>query len=354
MTIFKVTALPASYGDSLWIEYGPEDAPCVVLIDAGPTAPAELRTRLKSLIARNGQLELVVVTHIDCDHIGGMLTMLRERFLGVPIRDLWFNGYQHLPPLNESFGPKQGEEFTKELLAGGWSWNNDFGNGAVVVNDDAPKLPEVSLALGAVITLLSPDTSQLSALRDTWIDVCGDAGLYINTLAGAEPPQAIDGNEAFGGVLPDVDHLATQPFKEDRATANGSSIAFIFEYDNKRVLFGADAFPSRILKSLAKYERLPHDFALVKLPHHGSHNNVSVDLIEALRSPIYLFSTDGKKFRHPSPSGVARVIKHGQSPLLAFNYQSEFTENWFPLLLGNNPFTCIFGDQGSLTIDLAS
>lgn len=89
----------------------------------------------------------------------------------------------------------------------------------------------------------------------------------------------------------------------------------------------SDAFPSRLLKTLSYLGMLP-TFDAVKLPHHGSENNVSTQLIEALASPLYIFSTDGAKFKHPSRQAVARVVRHGNSPLLAFNYKTEFNEMW--------------------------
>ena len=37
----------------------------------------------------------------------------------------------------------------------------------------------------------------------------------------------------------------------------------------------------------------------VKLPHHGSRNNVSQELIEVIESRSYLFSTSGAVYKHP-------------------------------------------------------
>ena len=51
-----------------------------------------------------------------------------------------------------------------------------------------------------------------------------------------------------------------------------------------------------------------------------------LDLIECSR---YLFSSNGKQFRHPHRESVARVIKFGgTSPILYFNYRTKFNEIW--------------------------
>lgn len=321
--MFAVTALPASYGDCFWIEYGDPQAPHIILIDAGPSAPDGLKKRLENLAARGGALELVVVTHVDADHIAGMLKLLEADFYGVPVRDFWFNGFRHLP--DEGFGPKQGEKLTALILAKQHAWNVAMGNAALQVDERNPV--RFTLPGEATITLLSPDEHQLRVLQREWVKVCDEAGLHDHITAATEFVGG-DGKEAFGGSPPDVTKLASEPFIEDKAEANGSSIAFVLEHAGKKVLFGADAFPSRLLKSLRLTGTAPFDFDLVKLPHHGSENNVSVELIEALRCPRYLFSSSGAKFKHPSPEAVARVVKHGRRPEVIFNYQSAFTAPW--------------------------
>ncbi|MBD5804536.1 Metallo-beta-lactamase superfamily protein [Azoarcus sp. Aa7] len=349
--MFSVNALPASFGDCLWIEYGPDDAPNVILIDAGPSAPAMLKERLQQLAARGGTLELVVVTHVDADHIGGMLTLLENDFYGVPVRDVWFNGFRHLPGV-ETFGEKQGERLTGLLLDKRVAWNVDLNNAACMIADD--NYPVIDLPGGASITLLSPDAGQLARLKRNWIRVCGEADLYADVPA-VSTHYDEDGREAFGAAVPDVTRLAGETFVEDVAEANGSSIAFLIEYDNKRALCGADAFPSRLLSSLAQlYGAGPHRFALVKLPHHGSEKNVSKELVEGLDCRCYLFSTNGARYKHPSQSAVARVIQHAKRPKLIFNYRTEFNEMWDSQPLQTMyEYSVQYGDDGGVTIDLS-
>lgn len=348
--MFTVHVLPAGYGDSLWIEYGDEDAPRVILIDAGPTLPEALTNRLTALQQRGGELELVVVTHVDADHIAGMLTLLKENFYGVPVRDIWFNGYRHLPADSvELMGPVQGEKLTALILDRQMPWNVAFGQGPIMLSEDG-SIVEVQLGGGARITLLSPDRAQLARLRKEWVAVCANADLFEDMLRQAEEVLV----ETLGGGLPDIDKLSAAVFKEDRAEANGSSIAFVLEFEGKRVLCGADAYPSIVDKALAATGNAPHRFDLVKLPHHGSDNNVSEAMIQALACPVYVFSSDGAKFKHPAPEAVARVIKHGKNPTVAFNYRTKYNEIWDQdLLTTQYPFTTEFGDEAGLSFKLA-
>ncbi|WP_418320116.1 ComEC/Rec2 family competence protein [Piscinibacter sakaiensis] len=352
--MFKLSVLPASYGDCLWIEYGQEDAPRVILIDAGPSVPESLIRRLEKLRDRGGRIELMVVTHVDADHIAGALKLLKKDFYGVEVADLWFNGFRHLPGI-QAFGEKQGEQLTELIVEKGYPWNKRFGNGSIMVNDEEGQYPSVELEGGARITLLSPDPEQLTKLKKRWIDVCGEAGLYRDIIPVPEAEQ-VQGQEAFGDVvLIDVDELASTSFSEDNAVANGSSIAFELSFEGRSILCAADAFPSRLMKSLhALRPGQSFTFDAVKLPHHGSQNNVSAEFVSAIDCPRFIFSSNGAKFKHPSKPAVARVIQQGQNPELIFNYRSEFNEMWgAPPLPIPYPFTVTYGEGDGSTIDLA-
>src|SRR5262245_27994393 len=116
--------LQAAEGDCLLLHYGSAQARAHAVVDAGRKAtwPA-LKARLEAIEARGGQLELLVVTHIDRDHIEGALELVRDPLVK-HFRDVWFNGFHHLKysPL-ESFGGVQGEALTKSLVDQALPWN---------------------------------------------------------------------------------------------------------------------------------------------------------------------------------------------------------------------------------------
>jgi beta-lactamase superfamily II metal-dependent hydrolase len=63
------------------------------------------------------------------------------------------------------------------------------------------------------------------------------------------------------------------------------------------------------LPRLAKergFDRVPVD--VVKVPHHGSRNNVGPDLLAAITAERYVFSIDGGIYGHPDPVAVARIV----------------------------------------------
>jgi beta-lactamase superfamily II metal-dependent hydrolase len=323
--MFSVEMLQASEGDCLLLHYGAAAKPRHSLIDAGRKAtwPA-LKAKLEAIVARGEELELLVVTHIDRDHIEGVLELVADPIVK-RFRDIWFNGFHHLKyaPL-ESFGGVQGEKLTASLVAQKLPWNRhrQWSSGPVALaTPDAPLT--VTLDSGLRLTVLSPNREQLLALRDEWQEACLDAGIVAG--AAERERREREGIERFGIV--NVDALADAVFKEDGARPNGSSIALIAEYDGTRILLGADAHPTQLVTALGALGG-PQALDAFKLPHHGSRANLSKALLEQVKCPIYLVSTSGSYFKHPDREAIARVVKYGgKGASLVFNYESRADED---------------------------
>ena len=325
--MFRIEMLPAGHGDCLWIEFGDPKAPRRVLIDGGAvgTYKRALRERLRGLPENERRFELLVVTHIDADHITGILELLEDSETRFQARDIWFNGYRHLPDEKpETLGPVQGERLTDLLVKR--PWNREFKEAAVVVQAEGD-LPRLQLEGGLVLTLLSPTPGKLADLKPEWEKEVRKAGLDPNQPRPGEV-ESPEGFDLLGS--PDVEALAAEAFSEDSAKANGSSIALLAEFEGRRLLLTGDAHPgimTAAIKRLAGGGRLAVDAC--KLPHHGSKANVNRQFLQALDCRKWLFSTNGAYFRHPDRQTVARVIKWGGAqPELGFNYRTQYNDVW--------------------------
>lgn len=326
--MLKIEMLPAGHGDCLWIEYGDPKVPRRILIDGGArgTYKRALLPKLRGLAEERRHFELLIVTHIDADHIAGVLDLLTDEEVGFRADDIWFNGYRHLPDeAPDTLGPVQGERLTDLLVKPGVQWNGAFCGNSVVVPMDGD-LPRIEVDGGLVLTLLSPTPEKLAELKPKWEKEVRKAGL--------EPGWDVHQEESPEGFrllgAPNIDELAAEPFSEDASEANGSSIAFLAEFEGHRVLLVGDAHPDLLRSSI---RRLGEDGQLsidaFKLPHHGSKSNVSNKLLRALDCKAYLFSTNGAYFKHPSPQAVARVIKSGgRDQELTFNYRTKYNDFW--------------------------
>lgn len=346
--------LPAREGDCLWIRYGEARKPYQVLIDGGRSATGKvLSSRFTDLPRDRRTFEVLIITHIDRDHIEGILRLLEDHKLGVTFKDIWFNGYDHLRNAQlETFGAVQGERLSTALINRKLPWNRLWKGKAVCLGTNG--LKQVGLAGGMQLTVLSPDREKLEKLIPVWKKECRDAGL----IPGARPSRASRPDlEQFGSI--DIEQLAASPFKTDRAEPNGSSIAVLAEYRGKRVLLLGDAHCDRIIKSVRVLNKGSRRLKVdaLKIAHHGSEGNLSAEVLKLLNCPRYLISTNGSYFKHPSPAALARVVRFGGGKFtLYFNYRTPQTEVWDnPTWQKKYGFKTVYPDtrrNGSLTIAL--
>ena len=334
--MFKVEMLPACHGDCLWIEYGERDAVHRVLIDGGfGTSYPTLRTRFEQLPRNDRHFELMVVTHVDADHIEGMVSLLADEKIRFSCGDFWFNAWEHIAGVGIDFGSLQGEYLSALIDKRGLPRNRMFDGAAVVLSEDEP-LPVCELPGGLRLTLLSPTAHHLKVLAAKWQDECKKAGLVPGVAA-----QALEHLEKRGRRLipsfapdgePEVESWARVPFSKDSSVANGSSIAFLAEYGAHRVLLAGDAYSDVLENNVTRLAKERGETVLAldafKLPHHGSSANLSQSLMSRVSAQKILVSTNGDHFGHPDPEALARVVKSGTGMELVFNYRSEENAIW--------------------------
>jgi beta-lactamase superfamily II metal-dependent hydrolase len=336
--VFQIEMLPAAHGDCLWIEYGTGNKVHRILIDGGP-APAydALRSRILRLPSGKRRFDLLVVTHVDADHLEGIVVLMQDPALGLEFDDVWFNGWDHLP--SDLLGPAQAEMLSgilKKRRPWGHKlpWNRLFGGGPVQVPDDPSQpLPVRQLAGGMTLTLLAPTRHELARLAPYWRNEVLAAEL---TPGGNE--QALElldrsprlrRRDILGAF--DVEGAAAKVFRADTTRANGSSIVLLAEFGEAKALLAGDAHAAVLLKTIPRLLAARPGLTLdaFKLPHHGSKKNVSLPLVQSIPARKYLFSTNGAQFKHPDPEAVSRVlVGNGAHKELWFNYRTVYNELW--------------------------
>jgi hypothetical protein len=329
--MLRIEMLPAAEGDALWVEYGHPNSPRRILVDGGParTYPA-LRSRILALPPQSRSFELVVATHIDTDHIDGIIRLLQDESLGVSIRDIWFNGYPQLIEADTQ-GPAEGEFLGALIQRRALPWNAAFDRRAVMVRDTFEPVP---LADGLRATILSPTRTELQRLLQDWESVLRDEdwvpGDEARALAELEERSRLD----VPPPVPAPPDVLGDDFQPDTSNANAASIAFLLEdADGRRLLLTGDAHSAVLVPQLEAFgdgERVGVD--AFKLPHHGSAKNVSRELLAAVDPGRYLLSSSGAKYRHPDRETVDRILeRHAgepRPPRLAFNYRSPYNDMW--------------------------
>jgi hypothetical protein len=364
--MLRVEMLPAGNGDSLWVEYGSASEIHRVLIDAGHASTyPHLRERILALPAAERVFELLIVTHIDNDHIEGLLPLLQDTALQCQFKDVWYNGWRHLglPPAadtpEDALGPKQGEFLGVLIEDKGLPWNAAFGHGPVLVPTTGD-LQRRELDGGLSLTLLSPTPNQLAALIPTWRQVIQDAHFQpgdtaamrtqlqrrkynaaLDDVLGSEDIYTSDDVDGGGDLDPDeididdtLGRVEDGPGGSDTSEPNGTSIAVLAEYGGKTALLTGDAFAGVLAASLIRANasaKRPLSVDMWKLAHHGSWANFTPELFALVRTSRFLVSTNGSGYHHPHARTLNYIIDHyaGRGrPNLVFNYRTATTEAW--------------------------
>ncbi|MCP4072978.1 MAG: hypothetical protein GY742_14770 [Hyphomicrobiales bacterium] len=329
MSDFTLSMHQASEGDCLVLSWGAE--PKHAVIDLGRTKDYKA---IRGLLEQIQDFELFVITHIDADHISGAMPMVREKKPAFSPKDVWFNGFEHLRAAKkrsgslEALSVRQGDKLERGISKFDWRWNHVFGGDPVSINSSAASVP-IELSGNLMLTLLSPSDSELTDLEPEWSRWLKKHSMReIDADSETKAPPGLERLSVL-----DVDALAAEKFKEDTEEPNGSSIAFLAEYEGRCILLGADAFPSRVVSTLKKlgYSRTNKiKLDLLKLCHHGSKGNTSPELLSLIDCVHFAVSTDGARHNHPNPQTIARILVNDpdRPKRFYFNTRQPNTEIW--------------------------
>ena len=321
-----IRLLAASYGDSILVSHSSEGRTFNLLIDGGPAKTfgigsgrrrhGPLRITLDGIKEKNQCVDLVILTHIDSDHIQGLIRAFKTKgYLSDLAKRVWLNASSNISDyLNEAEIPENAIPFST-----GDSPETSISEGKTfeqVLSDLDCWRREIIVA-GEVITegpfkftILSPTDKNLRKLHRIWpderfsADTAGERNDYHQSIS---------------------ELLESDTFSEDRSPANGSSIAFILEVEQKKILFLGDSYACTIVESLEKLghtkeNKLAVDY--VKLSHHGSHSNTSVEMLDLIECRGYLITTDGTRHGHPHKRTLARILNAHSDNIIYFNYEN--------------------------------
>lgn len=365
--MLRIKMYPAKNGDAFLLSTDKTN----ILIDGGyaSTFNQHILNDLKAINSKSESLELVITTHIDSDHIGGLIKFLSlngssAQSAIVPIKEIWHNSLRSLTTqsmsvdlknnsrllqsINERGHPqeldtdsnaeeisaRQGSTLASLIHSGGYPWNGGDGTTSISI-DNIDHFP----ISGGIIRLLSPSQECLNNLLNYWKKELKKYG-YKGSISSGE---LID--DAFEFMLEHIDDNQTSSptkisagtykplheiYEPDDSPTNRSSIATIIELDGVRVLMLADSLAEDIIQSLKKLQADGHSmmFDAIKISHHGSYRNTSPELLELIDSPIYFISSNGNKHGHPDIEPLIAIVDRPSefSRTLYFNYSTATSQ----------------------------
>ena len=364
--MIEIKSFEAGKGDAFLVSFGKdEQTQKHIMIDMGFGTTYSSIIKNEFLELKGKIIDLLVITHIDADHINGALKFIQENgefHKIIQVNEVWHNSYKHLQfskekqlaiseeetsylksiinsnlPKDEETGYSDissysnGSSFARYLYEYKYNWNTQFNKKAVLVTDN----PIVKKIGDINIILLSPNQDKLNDLAEDWLnelenkkynfnisdeDIFDDAFEFFNmhNKTADSAYSSISGSDDLN-----FEELAEVESKDSSAT-NGSSIAFILEYNNKKLLFLGDSHEDIVYKNLNKLKENGYDliFDLVKLSHHGSNENLSNRLLSLIESKRFLISTEGIYYNHPHVEAISKIVmkKTDYTKQILFNY----------------------------------
>jgi hypothetical protein len=322
---FTLEALRAKHGDSLLLHYGDADDPKLIVIDGGPRGVFRsfLEPRLDELARERDvdqlPVEILMVSHIDDDHVAGVLDLTkklrREDDAGDPpsydIRALWHNSFddivgdhagtlesaardgistasttEEVPESVRRAHPgalvlasvRQGRQLRDDAETLGLRVNAGDGEPFVARGGDADRH---ELDGGLTLHLLGPLQEELDAFQEEW-----DREL---ARLGVAQPSAVQ----------------AAAYADDSAFNLASLVVLVSAGDGddaRTMLLTGDARGDHVLRGLERAGLMDADgeihVDLLKIPHHGSDRNVETGFFRRVRADHYVVSGDG---RHHNP-----------------------------------------------------
>lgn len=328
VTLFKmeIRFLAAGCGDAIHIRFqGSDNRYHNILIDGGAEQhdiyQKGIQRALVSIRERNEIIDLWIITHIDDDHIGGILRFVRDETFretfDLSKTTFWYNAWHNDYPVNLSKSTQKSVDQGIRL--------RDFLKSISPVQGSITNKTRVDF-YGAKIAVLSPGDDQLGDLFRKWEKE------ETRLLAKKRDTKKTSTGTDYDLLIKDFD---VNSFSEDSSEENSSSIAFILSYRGKSVLFCADAHPSVIcqsLKDLGYSESNRLMLAVMQVPHHGSKYNTNGELIRLTDTKRFVISANGyNRSGLPNKETMARIIHHCGKPKPEFHLtdKNKRTENIF-------------------------
>lgn len=295
------------------------------------------------------RIDVLIVTHIDSDHANGITKLMRNPdFADMQIGMILFNGFQPKTEQPQTLPQKTVEKLqtVAELLPPtvDEAFQKTNGMDAACLITELNKHPQWK-AVWRQTPILAGETMPLgnnekwgrlrvlSPTQDAMNNLLHDVKLeYAKRLSSAPPNEDFLDQDKYYELMLRLAELRKRPSfarktnaeaitkeklnksakidaEENGVTnANKASLAFCWEggEEVKRILLMGDAVSSQVVNELNGIENGRIWFEAVKVSHHGSKHNTSIELNTKVDSAHYFF-TGGKDNEGPDIETVAKI-----------------------------------------------
>lgn len=329
-------------GDCMFLIINDGEHSMSIMVDCGQYKPEIADFVINKL---GGRIDYLIATHIDNDHIDGLVTML-DTHKEISIKHILYNCYQRvagnrkawseqmkdnvkkilgeLPVvvdmMNQNINEVQAVTLAERILKNeAWEkvWQREY-----ITDESSPIILDHEMGK---IVFLSPSKDALDKLdlkyrklfwqylfKQKKDNFDKEETIYeaLMRLAEINDTEEIMEEDVSSSKLNEatLKRYAGDPLL--KMTANNiASIAFLWEYEKHKVLFMGDADPIQVATAIEKTypnEEKPIVFDLIKVSHHGSAHSMSLELMNVADSELYFFTGGSKKA--PSIQTLGRII----------------------------------------------
>ncbi len=364
----RLKTFQSGCGDCIFFMIDGDEGRYAVMIDCGFFSD-EIKNFVTNTLCYH--IDLLIITHIDEDHILGVRDML-ESIPELKVEDIWFNSYRR--PEGTEVPLTEAEKVVLERLFAAKPVVIDMIGGkisapqAVTLSDAILKHKSAKNAWGrkqincdcdeykikgdryGKFIVLTPRKKELEVIEEKFKSLFfeffhkehpeaplkEDYSIFemLQRLANMRGNlEGLEGEKVSAEELNDVflQEAANQKVLKS-SDANEASIAFVWEKDDERILFVGDASPKILAEELKKYygDRLTM-FKAIKVSHHGSAHGTSKKLMELVDATDFFF-TGGDDDKRPHINAISRIVTRSltegiENRILHFNYQNSWTDN---------------------------
>lgn len=261
----------AGKGDCIRIRYkGTSGDFHNIIIDSGVLHfGTKFASICKEVEEKNESIDVIIISHVDVDHLGGLLYNLRNG-MNFSVKEVWMNHGEKKNDVNVELSVKQNEELFTRL--------NKLG---ILIR---PVMQGMKYEIdGAIFNILWPNVSILNKL-------------YEKNTSNVLLRRKSDYGYLFSELMD------MQIKEKDVSRNNHASVIVEMKYQEAKILFTGDAWSEDILNSIGQ-----QTYDMIKLPHHGSVRNLSEKWGETIRCNNFMICTDG--IMHPDKHTIAKLLK---------------------------------------------
>lgn len=294
-------------GDAIFIRiYDENDHPSVIVIDGGYLDDGNRIIRYMVDECQLTQIDYVINTHPDIDHISGLITLFKSD--EIRIGKLIMNRPWRDANLKSSFF-KDGritENSLNNRLRDSFKKAYELEQTAIEkIGEDNIIHPCVGNTYLGCFKILGPSTA-----------------LYREQLMASDKTPTVS---CFSSIRAKCSKYLTEKYTgqtiewfEDESTSaiNETSVILAFYFPDRMFLFTGDAGKKALNAALDYYESLSDnndadDFDTIQLPHHGSRKNISPSILKRIDATTYYVSCppDGLENGHYSRRLTNKILE---------------------------------------------